>query len=283
MFTNMALAVGFTPRLEALLREASRLSQLWQSRLILVHAGSRVAEREKNLHDLMVKAGLSPNSVPVFWVDAPPARAIIRVCREQKVDLLIAGALKREKAIQYYLGTVARKLLRQAPCSVLVLTDPGISPSGFRNIVVQADEDNPNMIQTLQTACALASREQAAWLHVVKKVKWYTFLTASEEFSEEEYERKRNTLIEDEVSALRSIIQNFSHDHVKINIKLISGKAGHELAQFARRKQADLLIVSASPLKLSLLDRFLPNDLEYLFSELPCNLLMVHHRKGRSL
>lgn len=276
----MALAAGFTPRLGALLKEADRLSRLWQAELVLIHAGARQPGSEKRLREVMEQAGVDTDKTQIIWESGPPAKAILAVCKKENIDLLIAGALHREKVIQYYLGSVARKLLRKAPCSVLMLTDPATSPVGFKNVVVQADEDNPYMADTLRTACMLASAEQAAWLHVVRTLKWYAFLSAAEEFSESEYEHTRNQLIQTEMDDVQRLLNTIPHPGIKVNIKLISGKSGHELAQFARRKHADLLVVSASPLKLSLLDRFMPNDLEYLFSDLPCNLLVVKPTKG---
>ncbi len=280
LFTRMALAAGFTPRLGALLKESSRLSRLWQAELLIIHAGDHQPELEKRLHEVMEQSGVDTDKTRIIWESGPPAKAILRVCKKENIDLLIAGALHREKVIQYYLGSVARRLLRNAPCSVLMLTDPATSPVGFKNVVVHADRDNPYMADTLHTACMLACSEQAAWLHVVRTLKWYAFLSASEEFSESEYEHTRNQLIQTEVDDVQRLLNTIPHPGVKVNIKLISGKSGHELAQFARRKHADLLVVSASPLKLSLLDRFMPNDLEYLFSDLPCNLLVVKPMKG---
>lgn len=280
LFTRMALAAGFTPRLSALLKEAQRLSELWQSELMLIHAGERQAEAEDKLRELMQQSGVDADKTRIIWESGPPARSIIRVCKREKIDLLIAGALHREKVLQYYLGSVARKLLRKSTCSVLMLTDPAVSPVGFKNVVVQADDDNPYMQETLRTACLLACSEKASWLHVVRTLKWYAFLSGAEEFSEAEYEHTRNQLIQTEVDDVQRLLNTIPHPGVKVNIKLISGKSGHELAQFARRKHADLLVVSASPVKLSLLDRFMPNDLEYLFSDLPCNLLVVKPKKG---
>jgi nucleotide-binding universal stress UspA family protein len=280
VFPRIALAAGFTPRLGALLKEAARISRQWHGELLVIHVGQHLPELSEQMYALMEQAGLNPKTIPVIWESGPPAKTIIEVCEREKVDLLLAGALQREKAMQYYLGSVARRLLRRAPCSVLMLTHPAESPAGFKNIVVQADEDNPFMPQTLRTACILAGYEQAAWLHVVRKLKWYAFLSGTEEFSASEYEHTRNQLIQAELDDIQHLLQAIPHAGIKVNIKLISGKAGHELAQFTQRKQADLLVVSASPLRLSLLDRLLPNDLEYLFGNLPCNLLVVKLAKG---
>ncbi|GIV36491.1 MAG: hypothetical protein KatS3mg032_0870 [Cyclobacteriaceae bacterium] len=275
LFPKIALAAGFTPRLSALLQEASRLAGLWQSSLVLIHAGEQEPGLVQKLHLLMEQAGLNPQHVPVFWESGSPARAILKVCEREGVDLLMAGALQREKAVQYYLGSLARTLLRKSPCSVLMLTNPALLPAGFKNVVVLTDEGNPLMQETLRTACEIAGREAAQWLHVVRKLKWYAFLSAAEEFSETEYEQTRNRFIEAELDDVQRLLEALPHQGLKVNIKLISGKTGHELAQFAKRKQVDLLVISASPRRLSLLDRFMPNDLEYLFGNLPCNLLVV--------
>ena len=66
---------------------------------------------------------------------------------------------------------------------------------------------------------------------------------------------------------------------LKINIKIVSGKSGFEIAQFAQRKQADLLVVGAPPRRFSLFDRVFTHDQEYIFADLPCNLLIVNPRK----
>jgi nucleotide-binding universal stress UspA family protein len=63
---------------------------------------------------------------------------------------------------------------------------------------------------------------------------------------------------------------------VKINIKMLSGKSGFELCKFVERKQAGLLVVGAPPRRFSLFDRIFPHDLEYVFADLPCNLLVVN-------
>lgn len=66
---------------------------------------------------------------------------------------------------------------------------------------------------------------------------------------------------------------------MKITIKMLSGKSGFELARFAERKKADLLVVSAPKERLILLDRLFPHDLEYVFANLPCNLLVIKSTK----
>jgi hypothetical protein len=75
------------------------------------------------------------------------------------------------------------------------------------------------------------------------------------------------------------MLNKIPHEGVKINIKALSGKSGFELSQFATRKQADLLIVGAPPRRFYFFDRVFTHDHEYLFADLPCNLLIIHPGK----
>lgn len=279
IFQRIGLAVAFSPRTEALLAEAARLKRLWESELVLIHIGKKTEAATVQMDLLVQQAGLQPADVRIFWGTGKPAKTILQVCKREKIDLLIAGALKKEKGLQFYLGSVARKILRRAGCSVLMLVNPSLEPRELKNIVVNADDDSPYMMQALHLACKISMLENANWLHVVRKLKLYGFLSAAEQYSEKEYEASRNHLVQSEIDDVQQLISKIPHPGVKINIKLVSGKSGFELAQFAQRKNADLLIIGGSPMRLSILDRVFPSDLEYIFSDLPCNVLVVHPRK----
>jgi len=80
---------------------------------------------------------------------------------------------------------------------------------------------------------------------------------------------------------VEAMLKTIPHEKSRINIKMISGKAGFELARFAERKEADLLVLGAPDRKFSFFTRVFPHDQEYIFNELPCNLLMIQPRKNR--
>lgn len=277
---KIALAVAFSPRIEALLAEAARLKKMWDAELLLIHVGDRGQHLEERLQQLLTAAGLvGENSVRVFWESGKPSERILITCRKERIDLLIAGALKKENLVQYYLGTVARKILRKADCSVLMLTNPSKDPQPFRNIVVNA-EDSPFVEEALVTSCHIGLKDKADWLHVVREIKMYGLtMTVSEQYSEEEYENVRQNLVKDEVALVEKILQRIPHEGLKVNIKLVAGKSGFELSKFAQKKQADLLVVGAPTRRFSLFDRVFTHDQEYIFADLPCNLLIVNPRK----
>jgi nucleotide-binding universal stress UspA family protein len=70
------------------------------------------------------------------WKDIPaeavattgdPVEEILREAKEFKADLIVVGTHTRSGLERFFLGSVAQKTVRKAPCSVLVVraTDPG--------------------------------------------------------------------------------------------------------------------------------------------------------------
>lgn len=277
---KIGVAIAFSPRTESILAEAVRLKNMWNAELILVHVGTRGESETTRMNQLLLKVGLNDREdVKIVWEEGKPSKRILATCKKENVDLLIAGALKKENLVQYYLGTIARKIIRKADCSVLLLVNPSTTPQPFNNIVVDGD-DRPYVEQSLRVACEIAIKDKSAWLHIVRDLKLYGLtMTAAEQCSEEEYEAMRHKLVQSEIEIVERILQHVPHEGVKVNIKLVSGKSGFELMQFTQRKQADLLIVGAPERKFSFFDRVFTHDLEYIFADLPCNLLIIHPRK----
>ncbi|HZB12746.1 MAG TPA: universal stress protein [Chryseolinea sp.] len=277
---KIGVAVAFSPRIEAILAEAARVKKLWGAELILIHVGTHGEKESSRLNQLLIQTGLDTSKdVKIFWEEGKPSQRILAICKKENVDLLIAGALKKENLLQYYLGTVARKIIRKADCSVLLLVNPSTNPQPFKNIVVEAD-DRPHVEQSLRAACQIALKDESSWLHIVRELKMYGLtMTAAEQCSEQEYEDMRHNLVQSEIDTVEKILQEIPHEGVKINIKLVSGKSGFELTQFTQRKQADLLIVGAPERRFSFFDRVFTHDQEYIFADLPCNLLIIHPRK----
>lgn len=271
-FRKIGFALAFSPTVEPLLLEVQRLVQILQGELIIVHVGPHTLEAEDKIQALLRASGI--RQAHICWEKGEPASAILRACKKEQLDLLITGAIRKENLVQYYVGTIARKILRKAPCSVLTL----VSPAPSRNIVVNA-EDSTHITEAIRIACQWGQRENASWVHIVRELKLYGLaMAASDQFSEEEYEDMRQQLVRDEIEKVEAILYQVPHDKLKINIKILSGKSGYELLKFAEKKSADLLIIGAPPRRFSLFDRVFPHDQEYIFANLPCNVLMVQPR-----
>jgi len=274
-FKVIGLAVSFSPTTRAMVAEASRLVKWFQADLVLIHVGKKDSEKTQALKELINGSGLDASNIKIFWVEGDPAEQILKVCNREKVDLLVAGALKKENLVNHYLGTVARKIMRKARCSIWMITDPSTELKPLKNIVADA-EGSHDMHDILSLACKLGSKEEDAWLHIVRELKLLGLaLSAREQCTEAEYDEMEKNMVREETNLVQRELNRIPHRNLKINIKLLSGKSGFELAQYARRKSADLLIITAPQRKFSFFDRIFTHDQEYIFSDLPCNLLII--------
>ena len=276
MFTRLCLAFAISPRSDALLTEAARLTKLFNAHLTVLHVGEEKVKDLTTISALLRQKGLDAVQFEILCETGSPARVILAACKREKIDLLIAGALQKENLLQYYLGTIGRTILRKARCSVLMLTNPSVDGMTLKNIVTLA-EDSPFVEEAISISCTLAQAANTKFIHIVRELKLFGLtLSALEQSSEAEYDKQRHHLLQEEIDKVEAILNRVPHSNVKVNIKVISGKSGFELARFAEKKHADLLVVGAPNRRIYFFDRFFRHDLEYVFADMPCNLLIVH-------
>jgi len=282
MFSRLCLAIAFSPRFEALLAEAAFLTKLFNAHLTVLHVGEEKQENVDAISQTLIHKTLNSSQFRIICEAGSPSKVILSVCKREKIDLLIAGALQKENIFKYYLGTIGRTILRKARCSVLMLTNPSADGMSLTNIVTLA-EDSPFVEEAIAISCTLAQASHAKWIHIVRELKMFGLtLSALEQSTEKEYDNQRHHLLQEEIDKVESILNRVPHSNVKVNIKVISGKSGFELTRFARKKNADLLIVGAPNRRIYFFDRFFRHDLEYVFADMPCNLLIVQVKKDEN-
>ena len=96
MYQKIALAIAFSPRMEALIAETKKLVDIFNSELILIHVGVQSPELEQKLAEILVIRGMDAAKTKVLWKEGKPAKSILHTCEAEKVDLLVMGALKKE-------------------------------------------------------------------------------------------------------------------------------------------------------------------------------------------
>lgn len=274
MFKKIALAISFSPRMEALICESKRLKDLFSAELILVHVGERTATLEENLNFMLEKHGVDKQKTKILWETGNPAKKIIQACNQEGVDLLVAGALKTEGFFKYYLGSIARKIIRKSKCSVLTLIEPLEDPTPFEKVVINGtqQEQTPYVIQKGIEWCKL---DNARKVYVVNEIKMYGLQMATAgEGGEGEIASTRRKLVGEEVDYVENILKTIDKGTLRVNVKITCGKWAVELARFATDFNADLLVVGDEG-NLGFFDRLFPHDLEDILSDLPCNLLII--------
>ena len=276
-FKTIGIGVTFSPNLKANIYEAARLSQMLKTRLVLIHVGDKSSDKEakfKAILDPFLKVNLD---VEIVFKPGDPVDVILSTSEEKHIDLLILGALQRENFLKYYVGSIARKITRQAKCSILLLIKPSVERIPCEHIVVNGLKD-PKTHETIASAFYVANA-----LHV-KKVTIVEEITQDElavKVEDDKSLRMANIVKERiklrENARVKAIIEDIPEQHTKdviIKSQPIFGKKGYSIGHYAQIARADLLIMN-SPSKMTFWDRLFPHDTEHILTELPTDVLII--------
>src|SRR5919204_5723671 len=137
-YKTIAVATTFSPRFKQVLAEAKRMRDRFSADLHLIHVGKPTGETPRKFGEALAELELPADS-PIHYEEGDPAEAILAALAREKIDMLVAGALEKEIALHPFLGNVARRLVREAHCSVILFTHPEEIPKPLRRIVFVAD------------------------------------------------------------------------------------------------------------------------------------------------
>ena len=278
-FETIAVGLAFSPRMEIVLAEAKKIADACNSKLVLVHVGEKTKEKEKSLGDILFRNNIEESKVKVIWAPGDVVDTILKLCKLNIVDLLILGALERENILKFYLGSVARTISRKAKCSVLLLTQATFSKKIKQKVIVNAGTEHPKTIHSINTSFYFAKHMGVNEVTLVHEVHAPVMAMAmAESSSAPEVTKMKKDFTEAESSKLHSLIGKCDTGNLKINEKVIKGKPGYAIRQYAETKKADLLVINSPDMHLTLFDRIFTHDIEYILAHIPCNLLIVHSR-----
>lgn len=276
-FKTIGIGVTFSPNLKANVYEAARLSLMLKSRLVLIHVGDKSADKEakfKAILDPFIKDNLE---FEIAFQSGDPVEVILSTSEEKQVDLLILGALQRENFLKYYVGSIARKITRQAKCSILLLIKPSVERIPCQHIVVNGLKD-PKTKQTIASAFYVANALSANKMTIVEEI---TQDELAIKVEDDKSLRKANITKERirhrENARVKAIIEGIPEAYTKqiaIKSQPIFGKKGYSIGHYAQISRADLLIMN-SPSKMTFWDRLFPHDIEHILTELPTDVLII--------
>ena len=276
-FKTIGIGVTFSPNLEANINEAARLALFFESRLVLIHVGEASEEKLNKFLAFLNPFKDQGLDFEVSFKSGDPVEVILTTTDDKKVDLLVIGALKKEKFVKYYLGSIARKVTRKANCSVLLLINPSKERVSCSHIVVNGLKD-PKTEETVATAFFVAHKLGANKITVVEEI-------GDEEVSvkvDDDKSLRKSTIVKErlrlrEEMRVKTIIGSIPGEltkDIKIKSQPIFGKRGYSIGHYAQVARADLLVMNA-PRKMTFWDRLFPHDIEYILTELPTDVLIV--------
>lgn len=267
-YQSIAVAVTFSPRFHKVLAEANRIRDRLGARLSMIYVGKKDATTTQKFAEAIAKLKLPPDSA-VHYEEGEPASGILAGARKLSVELLIAGALEKKAIHRQFLGDVARRLVREATCSVMLFTQPELEPKPFRHIVFIAEYSEHGQC-ALRRTLRLAEKENCERLYVIRN---YTSFDKARAARRHKSGKGNARTLEEEEIALQEFILAAGHTAVPIEARCIRGNTGFAASNFVQAVEANLLVL---PLETKPEPKpKLSSRIAWVTDVIPCNLWII--------
>jgi nucleotide-binding universal stress UspA family protein len=276
LFPKIMCAVSESPRTEANIREAFSFYRNCGTELYFVHVAQEKKAFTKQLEKTIKRHSLVEDSIEIVALQGEVSQALLQFAQEKDIDLIIAGALAREGLIRYYMGSIARQLVRRSNCSVLLLTAPQKEWRPCKHIVVNG-QAHPKTADTIKVALQLAQQFGSEHLSIVAELQKSINLRAADEVEASKLSAWKNEQERLEQERIQQVVNSSStSSSIEIDSQVLFGKAGYCIGHFTQNSKADLLVLNSPDTKLGFIDRIFTHDLEFILSDLPSDVLIVH-------
>jgi nucleotide-binding universal stress UspA family protein len=265
-YKTVAVASTLSPRFKQVLAEAKRIRDRFGAELRAIYVGEQTEKTAQTFKEAFAQLELPIDST-IYYEEGDPAEAILRALSRKNIDMVVAGALEKEVVLHPFLGNVARRLVKEAACSVILFTKPQVKPEALRRIVFIADYSEHGL-QALKTTLPFAEAESCERLYVIRIITAFDEARASIG-SDTARLRKRNTN-DDEEDALEKFVLSAGATEVPIETRCIRGNTGLAASDFVQSVKADLLAV---PMPKNLCG--LPSNIAWVTDVIPCNLWVI--------
>jgi nucleotide-binding universal stress UspA family protein len=270
-YKTIALATTFSPRFKQVFAEAKRIRERFSANLHLIYAGKRNEETEKKFHDALTQLQL-PTDSTIHYEEGDPADAILRMLAREKIDMVVAGALEKEVVLHPFLGNVARRLVREAPCAVMLFTQPMVHPKPLSRIVFIADNSDDGL-QALKRTLPLAAAESCERLYVISIITTFDEAQARASMGSGGSKGKDSSAHDDEEDELERLVLEAGATEVPIEVRCVRGNTGLAASDFVQSVKADLLVVPLQ--KKGEANLPLPSNIAWITDVIPCNLWVI--------
>ncbi len=266
-FRRILVCCSLNPQARGMLSNSIQFARAFGEELHFCHVGEDDPEIRRRLFLFLEDMGIK-DVKPVLIRGGSPDKVVCGFAREIGADLIMAGALAHESSLVGIFGSVARRIVRRADCSVLLLT--GVPQPAFRSMIANIRYEESSRC-LMHCAITLAEHYRAR-LHIAHEYDYRLRFLHSEAAGNERavrnYEHECEAV---EESRLRDFLRDFDWQKIHPVPVCLKGTDGSELTRYARKFGADLILV---PVKaISFWDRFFHAQAEVLLQDMPCSIL----------
>ena len=241
-----------------------------QSPIMLLHVAHGEDDRENGKRVLAAAAEMLPDVMIETRIRVgEPVRQILAEVRDGDYDMMIMGARQGGGLRQQLLGSVAQKIVRRVPTSILVARRVGQSLE--RILICTGGKDVAEPVIEMGARLAQATAAQAILLHVTSAAPgMYTGLR--------EIEETLPKLLQSNTSIARHLHRGsdvLEQRQVATEMRLRQGVAADQILSEAREGNYDLLIIGTSGAAGRLQEWLLGNVTKQIVENAPRSVLVV--------
>ena len=210
----------------------------------------------------------------VHAIKGRPFEEICRLARELEIDLIVTATRGRTGLKHLALGSTAERVVRHAPCPVLVVPQGGAAKRrrpAFKKILVPVDFSDC-AARGLAYAKALA-QEFDSRLVLLNSVDLHYYST-NPEFILYDLPPLLAAAEKSARDQMQELVERTDWNGIAVETLLESGHAGEEICRRAQERGTDLIVTSTHG-KTGLAHIFIGSTAEYVVRHAPCPVLGV--------
>jgi nucleotide-binding universal stress UspA family protein len=205
-------------------------------------------------------------TIELRLVPGEPVPEILKTARETGAALIVMGTLGLTGLARLLMGSVAERVVREAPCPVLTAKAPAAATAPIRTILHPTDFSKP-CEEAFRLACAVAKDRSARVLvvHVaVPPPASPTHMPVPLPLPED-----HRAKLEEMVRGIRATAPN-----VPVDYRILDGDAAPEIVEVARQTPCDLIVMGTHG-RTGLGRAFMGSVAEQVLRTAPCPVLTV--------
>jgi len=256
---------------------------------VIVPARQHRSRLQRQLREFANKHCIPTSNRKLYTIAGAPFEQICRFATNLDVDLIVISTRGNTGLKHLILGSTAERVVRNAPCPVLVLRSNNgqigrngrsqnvVSP--FRTIVVPIDFSDCSM-RGLVYAKKLAKQfgSTLVLLHSIH----LQYYVSSDEYARYDFSSVMKASEEVALEQLRDLVRTTRAERFKVESALEIGHAGQQICERSHDRQADLIVTSTHG-HTGLKHVFLGSTAEYVVRHAKCPVLVVPTRASVAL
>jgi nucleotide-binding universal stress UspA family protein len=193
----------------------------------------------------------------------------LSVAETKKVEVIVMGTHGRSGFDRLVLGSTTDRVMRKAPCPVLVVSSP-------EHCAMTTGPDGRHRLTRILFCTDFSHQSQGALEYAVSVAREYgAELTLLHVAESDPGPAKRDAIIAERTQALENLISKTERDDLNLKISVGFGKAYQEIVQHAAAEQGHLIIMTARG--ADAVDRAIFGSTTYRVIQLgPCPVLAIH-------